>query len=618
MTVPPLLPGLHLALDREGWLSGQAQGARLARRRYARDGYTVAEAHAPGLSLTQVCVGKPGEARSPVITPDGLGIVAFDGHLRNAAQLAGRSVSHSEVPSLVAELFVAEGWRVVRGFKGAFNAIWIDSTEGNAILVTDRFGLYRLVHYWDGRSVWHVGPNGLHLQSRLRSPWRLDPQALAEYLTFGYVLGDRTLLADVKVAPPASCLRLDANGLAVEAYWRLSDIRPRDDLSWTQASEELQGLLSRALDGCTPEGWRPTISLSGGLDSRVITFGLTDQGLRPRTYTFGAPGCLDNNFARRVARTCGLQHSFHALHADHVTTHCEDLVLLTDGQLPVVHGHGIHCMEAVACEADIVVHGLAGGMIMGSFLDEQVAEAAPAELTSLLYQRANKGLDPETLGRLLAPPVVGQLEAPPREVFEAAVLEFQPNPAANIADFVELRQRQRRLIFEPMRMLRRYIEYSAPFYDYDLLSFVMSLPGCMRIREGLYQDAIGKMYPRAGRIPWTNTGLPLHPTSSDHIHRWFRDSLMRASYRVAARTKNRIRLGGLKEIAPYALWLRYDLRDYIERELLSLHAFPHDYLVQSEVERLVRAHAQGAENHTLTIGVLLSVVRFWRALAEAY
>jgi asparagine synthase (glutamine-hydrolysing) len=616
MTVPPLLPGLHLALDREGWLSGQAQGARLARRRYARDGYTVAEARAPGLSLRQVCVGKRGEARAPVITSDGLGIVAFDGHLRNAAQLAGRPVSHSEVPSLVAELFVAEGWRVVRDFKGAFNAIWIDSTDGSATLVTDRFGVYRLVHHWDGRHVWRVGPNGLRLQRSLGGSWRLDPQALAEYLTFGYVLGDRSLLSDLRVVPPASCLRLDANGLSVQPYWRLTEIVPRDDLTWAQASEALQAALMAALHECTPRGWRPAVSLSGGLDSRVITFGLADQGLRPYTYTFGARGCLDSSLAPRVARACGLDYRFYPLRAEDLRKYDEDLVLLTDGQLPIVHGHGAHCMEAVARQADIVVHGLSGDMIMGSFLDEEVVEAGPADLASILYHRANTGLDWKTLGRLLGPAVAGQLEASPREVFEAAVREFQPNHAANVADFVNLRQRQRRFIFEAMRMLRRYMEHAAPFYDYDLVSLVMSLPAHMRVKEGLYQDAIGKLYPPAGRIPQTRTGLPLSPTWVDRVRRWFRNLFMGGSYWLAATTKNRIPPPALQGIAPYGLWLRHDLREYLQWELLSDRAFPHDYLVQGEVTRLVQAHAKGAEDHTLAIGALLSVVTLWRSLAE--
>src|SRR5205085_2105142 len=84
-----------------------------------------------------------------------------------------------------------------------------------------RFGL-RNVYYAATSDRLVFAPLVAALLEDSRIARTLDAQAAAEFLTFQCVLGDRTLIEDVHLLPPASLLVFEVGqGVRIERTWRL-------------------------------------------------------------------------------------------------------------------------------------------------------------------------------------------------------------------------------------------------------------------------------------------------------------------------------------------------------------------------------------------------------------
>ena len=99
---------------------------------------------------------------------------------------------------------------------------------------------------------------------------RVDVDALADYLTYGYVPHDRALVAGVDKLPPGHLLELDldARTMQVRRYWDVEytgEIADRDE-AVEGLSELLDTVVSEHLVSDVPLG----LFLSGGLDSTAV------------------------------------------------------------------------------------------------------------------------------------------------------------------------------------------------------------------------------------------------------------------------------------------------------------------------------------------------------------
>jgi asparagine synthase (glutamine-hydrolysing) len=123
------------------------------------------------------------------------------------------------------------------GWKASSAWPWADHDRRTVLIATDTVGSYPV--YLD------LDQNGLLVASDLSAllkarsaPARIDLRAVADYLTLGAVLGDRTLADGVKLLDPGSVLTYDvsANRVSVSSYARNRSVL------WTQ-SDRQRGLL---------------------------------------------------------------------------------------------------------------------------------------------------------------------------------------------------------------------------------------------------------------------------------------------------------------------------------------------------------------------------------------
>ena len=139
-----------------------------------------------------------------------------------------------------------------------------------------------------------------------RSAARLDPDALSDYLAYGYVPFDRCIFAGIRKLPPAHALLYEPDGerLEARAYWSLEAREVRDGPE--ELLERLRQAVSSHMVSDVPVG----AFLSGGLDSTTIVALASRESPALETFAVGyADGDQDDlRYARMAAQSLKTRH----------------------------------------------------------------------------------------------------------------------------------------------------------------------------------------------------------------------------------------------------------------------------------------------------------------------
>jgi asparagine synthase (glutamine-hydrolysing) len=196
-------------------------------------------------------------------------------------------------------------------YNGMFAfGLW-DATHRTLVLARDRAGIKPLFYA--------SGPHGVVFASEMKALLRatgvsdaVDPIALAEYFTLGYVSGARTVYRDIRKLPPGHyAVWRDSGGLDVRRYWEPP--AARETASLGVESDRLADLIlaavRRQLVSDVPLG----AFLSGGVDSSVIVAAMRAvEAPTIRTFSVGFEGMGlydERPYARRIAQRFGTDHT---------------------------------------------------------------------------------------------------------------------------------------------------------------------------------------------------------------------------------------------------------------------------------------------------------------------
>ena len=256
----------------------------------------------------------------PMVDRSGRYAITFNGEIYNFLELREelRSRGHSFHSRSDTEVLLAAykewGRACLKQLQGAFAFAIYDATSRELFLARDRAGEKPLYYK---HSV-----DGFVFASELKAlladpafPRELDLSALDDYLSYGYVSGEQSILTNTSKLPAGQALVYDLENDTVKTwhYWELPLNRPESGASTDDLTAELETLLSasvrRQLIADVPIG----VLLSGGLDSSLITAIAAKASGQPiKTFTVSFPGHASFNeapYARLVADCFGTDHS---------------------------------------------------------------------------------------------------------------------------------------------------------------------------------------------------------------------------------------------------------------------------------------------------------------------
>ncbi|HEX6050820.1 MAG TPA: asparagine synthase (glutamine-hydrolyzing), partial [Gemmatimonadaceae bacterium] len=256
----------------------------------------------------------------PMATRDGRFAIAFNGEIYNYRELDARLARHGHgAPrggdtAVLLEAWARYGPRVLEDAAGMFAfALW-DAQERALYVARDPFGIKPLYYARVDGGVLVASELRALLASGRVAP-RLEPRAVASYLTFGAVQEPATIIAGVRMVPAGAVLRFVVGDRAVREE-RVATVAPfamAVELLTDRrtAVRELRRALERSIDRHLVSDVPVSVFLSGGLDSSAVAAlaaqraGAAIDGF---TVTFAERRFDERGIARQVADRYGINH----------------------------------------------------------------------------------------------------------------------------------------------------------------------------------------------------------------------------------------------------------------------------------------------------------------------
>jgi asparagine synthase (glutamine-hydrolysing) len=611
--VPGLL-GIVDGVDRRG-VSGPFEAVC---REMARGGRFVTETQVDAnerWALGRVHLGalQP----SPQLGGDAPVKVLFHGDLHNGAALQARLKQLGEPPAddaagIVAALYRKEGRKAARSLEGSFCAVVLDEAAGTIVLINDRLGSYPL--YW-----FHAGDRFVfasELRAALKAHPRpeLNPRAVADFLKYGFPFGDKTLAAGVDLLPSGSTLAYQwpAGTVSIEPYASIAELYRQADLDERAYQADVEQAFAGAMDRAVAGSHRYGLSLSGGLDTRVMLSALDRLGRSEgvATFTLGGRGCADEVIANQLARMGKTRHTFVALD-DHYLNDLQPtvsrMVSLTDG---MYLSHGFTEMLALQgfeqSDAAVLLRGHGGELAKAStawplHTDQRIFQmSSTTEFITYMQGRLTHVSRGDAAREVLTDRWVDALGGSSAQQSMEESLSGVPLAPPDLCSYLYLKEYHRRVTVPSLEIFRNVAEVRMPLADVDFVQHVLQGPARWRDGVRIHQRLIAANSPKYLKVRNPNTGAPAGAGPLQEAVLDKMNSVLR-----------RLNVYGYRHYHSFDGWMRKAFLDMVDRVVVDPATLERGVYRQSRVKQLVSEAHQGQTQHDDLLQALV-IIELWQ------
>ena len=250
--------------------------------------------------------------QQPLFNHDKSIVVTYNGEIYNFKDLrkeleeAGHQfVTHCDTEVIV-YAWAEWGEACVERFRGMFAfALW-DRNKQQLFMARDRLGIkpfyYSILP--DGQFIFSSELKALKIHPEL--PKEIDPYAVEDYFSYGYIPEPKTIYKSVYKLAPGYCLLLTPNMKGEPTprqYWDVP-FKAHEKMDEREAGEELLRRLKDAVDIRMEAEVPLGAFLSGGVDSSAIVAamaGLSEKPVNTCSISFGDPKFNETQYAQIVA-----------------------------------------------------------------------------------------------------------------------------------------------------------------------------------------------------------------------------------------------------------------------------------------------------------------------------
>ncbi|MBX9789758.1 MAG: hypothetical protein K2Y37_12645 [Pirellulales bacterium] len=571
------------------------------------------ESHADdvaGWGLARVSLGLVNTASQPVASDDRTRWCVLDGEIFDTAPLRaqlhadGCQLRTDSDAELLLQGYQAHGLAFLRQLNGKFAAAIVDVQARQVTLLNDRFGMKPLY--------FATTPDGVLFASEIKSlladrqtPRRLNLRGVAQFFSFGQLFGQDTLVENIVGLPAAACVTIDASSGQMEAarYWQSAEapLAPRSESEWL---DEVDRRLAVAVERQSHDTPGLGISLSGGLDSRLI-LALIDHSRVPVTsLSLGMAGSLDHRCAERMAALTNRRHYSHVLSHDFLhefAGHMRHMVHLTDGHylsqciviptLPIYRQLGI----------GVLLRGHAGELLhMGKAYNFSLDDAAlgistASELEGWLWKHLRAYMLEAVDSPLLAAADTAEVECLARESLHSALEPLSTvDPVLQRVWHLFVSERLRRETALSMVEFGSVVETRLPYLDNDLVDSLLAAPPHLKLGETLQQYMLARRKPEFLDIPNANTGTRIGA-----------GKLAQRLATLRMRVFAKVGVPGYQPYERLGLWLRRELAPWVCELLLADRTLQRGVFRPDTLRSVVRQHLDHQRNHTFLLLALM-------------
>jgi asparagine synthase (glutamine-hydrolysing) len=355
-------------------------GSLIAHRGPDGDGTWRAPGDRAGLAHRRLAIIdlSPGGAQ-PMEGP-GETVVTFNGEIYNYLELRdelahGWSFRSSSDTEVILAAYDKWGDDCVSHLRGMFAfAIW-DGHRRRLFAARDRFGIKPFYH------AIHDGVLCFASEAKALLPFiaeiATDDEALAEYLTFQYTVGEKTLFKDIHGLLPGHVLIVEDGTATVSRYWDV-----QYEVDWDHSPRYFEARFRELLADSMKVHLRADVPIggyvSGGLDSSLVALLAAQADHRNRDAFHGRfteyPGYDESRYAEIVAKDADMTLHLADITAEDFRRHVGDVIYHLDFPVAGPGSFPQFMVSALAAKhLKVVLGGQGGDELLGGYARYLVA-----------------------------------------------------------------------------------------------------------------------------------------------------------------------------------------------------------------------------------------------------
>jgi asparagine synthase (glutamine-hydrolysing) len=494
----------------------------------------------------------------------------------------------------------------LRALNGWFSGLVVDIPQSRVTLFNDRVGLGR-VYYYQSDEAFYFASEAKALLRICPELREIDPQGVAEFFTRDCVLENRTLFKNIRLLPGGSAWVFERGRLLTRAsYFSPSDWE-RHAIETSMPGPQLVERLRKVFVDILPRYLEPAgkvgLSLTGGLDSRLIV-AAAPEAHALTSYTFaGARDTFDVRQSRKVARTAGMAHQVLRLQQDFFRDFeklAEETVYISDGTLGPSGAHNLYFNRLARDIAPVRLTGIFGSEILRQ---GRVCPRVPR------------------VEQLLNADLLEHVHAADRLV---ETYRIENNLSAALHRDIVWRGYGSRTIEQSQVTLR------SPFVDNDLVELMYTVPSDHRRSVGVQQAVIKSLNEALARLMSSRGHIMSRNPLAQLLVRMLIRMLFKADYiylfdtpEWIVRADGTLRvlkvpqiMLGLHKFEHYRIWYREQFGEYVSDVLLDGRTLGRPLFDPGHVRKVVNEHLAGRGNHCVAIDKALALELAIRNLLE--
>jgi asparagine synthase (glutamine-hydrolysing) len=261
-------------------------------------------------------------ANQPFYDPQGRYVLVFNGEIYNYKELREKLKDYpyqttSDTEVLMAA-FICWGIGCVHHIKGMFAFVVWDKRTETLWLVRDRMGVKPLVYYADDKILVFASERRALMASGLIPP-KLNKSALVDYLSFQSTGYPDTMIKGIEQVKAGCWVKADRHIKQHEVYWSLSNIKPDLTITKEEVEKELFEKMNKAVSCRMMADVPMGAFLSGGIDSSAIVAMMQLQSntkINTFNLAFTEKEYDESYYAEIIAKRFGTHHQKYLLNPD--------------------------------------------------------------------------------------------------------------------------------------------------------------------------------------------------------------------------------------------------------------------------------------------------------------
>jgi asparagine synthase (glutamine-hydrolysing) len=518
--------------------------------------------------------------------------------LRNS----GNSLDESNALYLL-DLYCELGDDLLTRLNGWYCGLIVNLRTKRIILFNDRYGMSR-IYFHEGKDEFIFASEAkslLKIRSALRT---IDPEGLAEYLRYSCVTTNRSLFKGISLLPYASMLEFEAGApVRRRRYFQFSEWEAQPSIDPTEFYSKFAETVTRVFPAYVQDPENVALSLTAGLDTRLVVAALGEHHKARSSYTFGGPWgeLYDIRTARELSTLYNQPFKAIRVNGDFLrnfSNYAPRTIYLSDGTHDAFGAHDVYFNRIAREIAPIRLTGKFGSEVVRirrlSGSGTYKPGFLPPELNSLIDE---------------LPPIsqIGQPGHPLTKVVTEQIPWYE---------------------FGRVAVEQSQLTLRTPYMDNALVKLMYEAPDGTRAAGDLQENYVRNKSPELSAFP---TNLGRFVSNSRMITKlmnfWFR-ALFKVEYiylyatphwltridRILERLRLERILAGRQKWEGYRIWIKTDFADFIRQTLFDSAAQYTNCFDRRTVERMVTSHIAGTHNYLNEINKVLTIELVYSSL----